>query len=109
MATLEEVLAALNGATTNAREVLTKIPQIATTNGDVTFTFADGTRILIPGLPKLKSQVDGFIAGARGEYPASSLLLNPYFNLENNGFPKYWDLTMATGIATIPLVLVYLI
>jgi len=84
MATLEEVLAALNGATTNAREVLTKIPQIATTNGDVTFTFADGTQILIPGLPKLKSQVDGFIAGARGEYPALNFISNVAL-LDNNG------------------------
>jgi len=64
MATLEEVLAALNSATTDAREVLTKIPQIATTNGDVSFTFADGTQVNLPGLPKLKSQVDNFIAGA---------------------------------------------
>ena len=68
MATLEEVLTALNNATTDAREVLTKIPQIATTNGDVPFTFADGTQITLPGLPKLKSQVDNFIAGAREEY-----------------------------------------
>ena len=68
MATLEEVLAALNSATTDAREVLTKIPQIATTNGDVSFTFADGTQILIPGLPKLKAEVDGFIAGAKSEF-----------------------------------------
>ncbi|WP_456464724.1 DUF1565 domain-containing protein [Desulfurobacterium sp.] len=64
MATLEEVLAALDSATTDAREVLTKIPQIATTNGDVPFTFADGTQITLPGLPKLKAEVDGFIAGA---------------------------------------------
>jgi len=64
MATLEEVLAALNSATTDAREVLTKLPEIANTNGDVPFTFADGTQITLPGLPKLKAQVDGFIAGA---------------------------------------------
>ena len=68
MATLEEVLAALNSATTDAREVLTKTPQIATTNGDVTFTFADGTQITLPGLPKLKAEVDEFIAGAEGRF-----------------------------------------
>jgi hypothetical protein len=39
-----------------------------------------------------KTKINNFIAGARGEYPASSLLLNPYFNLEDNGFPKYWSL-----------------
>jgi len=40
------------------------------------------------------TQVDNFIAGARREYPVSSLLINPYFNIENgdSGFPKYWTL-----------------
>ncbi|ADU96036.1 hypothetical protein Theam_0062 [Thermovibrio ammonificans HB-1] len=64
MATLEEVLAALNAAGMDAREVLSKLPEIATTNGDVPFTFSDGTQIALPGLPKLKAEVDGFINDA---------------------------------------------
>jgi len=88
MATLEEVLAALNSATTDVREVLTKIPQIATTNGDVPFTFADGTQITLPGLPKLKSQVENFIAGARSEFPLSPLHKNPSF-IKDNGDGTY--------------------
>jgi hypothetical protein len=43
-----------------------------------------------------KTKINNFIAGARGEYPASSLLLNPYFNLEDKGFPKYWELNNAS-------------
>jgi hypothetical protein len=48
----------------DAREVLSKLPKIATTNGDVPFTFSDGTQIALPGLPKLKAEVDGFINDA---------------------------------------------
>jgi len=84
MATLEEVLAALNSAVTDVREVLTKVPEIATKNGDVSFTFADGTQVSLPGLPKLQSQVDNFIAGARGEYPFVNILANPYM-LDTDG------------------------
>jgi len=86
--TLEEVLAALNSATADAREVLTKIPQIATTNGDVPFTFADGTQITLPGLPKLKAEVDNFLAGARSEFPLFPLHENPSF-IKDNGDGTY--------------------
>jgi len=121
MATLEEVLAALNSATTDVREVLSKIPQIATTNGDVPFTFADGTQITLPGLPKLKAEVDGFIAGARGEYPITPNLLkntrffkwageiidseHPFGSKENTWFDNtlplfwnWWNFTDSNGV-----------
>lgn len=98
MASLEEVLSALNSATTDAREVLTKLPEIATTNGDVPFTFADGTQITLPGLPKLKAEVDNFIAGARSEFPSVNIIPDPYLKYQgtdSNGNPtgrgKFWS------------------
>jgi len=79
MATLDEVLVALNNASKDIKEVAQKLAKLATTNGDVPFLFSDGTALSLPGLPKLKAQVDGFIAGARGEYPALNLYKNPLF------------------------------
>ena len=99
MATLEEVLAALNSATTDAREVLTKIPQIATTNGDVPFTFADGTQITLPGLPKLKSQVDNFIAGARREFVGTQLVSSGWSSTASvtYAYGNTGDISITTG------------
>ena len=104
MATLEEVLAALNAAGMDAREVLSKLPEIATTNGDVPFTFSDGTQIALPGLPKLKAEVDGFINDAEAtikEWWNRTLYVHPDGD-DNAPGTEDAPLTLEGALAAIP-------
>ncbi len=100
MATLQELVNSLNNTSADARAVLQKIREIWELNADVTVTFADGTQVTHPSLPKMQGEFESWKETWRAEADVCKLPIKYIYVDAANG-SDINDGTSASPVATL--------